>query len=281
MRIFARCFRKELGEPLAPSPEDARAFCSLIKPDRVMPALVLYGSSVAALSHKKVSTWRLNANGAKAVSAIALSHITAACNFTMEVACSDKPDKPFMQINGGDASALTYRFVLRGANHEEAHHWEAVRLMPDRTCLNVCRAVAGVAKPRTATTAASHWRRRMRRKVVRLEKHVEELKDQVVTLTLTVDVALATNVPQPSHAPKPSHKLKGKPIGKGFNEFIAFFKQAHPGSVYGKAASQVSKLVGEAWQAMNEVQKQPYREQFEQELQSWATGQASNSSNCN
>jgi len=132
-----------------------------------------------------------------------------------------------------------------------------------------------------ATTAASHWRRRMRRKVVRLEKHVEELKDQVVTLALTVDVALATNVPQPSHTPNPSHKLKGKPIGKGFNEFMAFFKQAHPGSVYGKAASQVSKLVGEAWQAMNEVQKQPYREQFEQKLQSWATGQASNSSNCN
>ena len=117
--------------------------------------------------------------------------------------------------------------------------------------------------------------------VVRLEKRVAELKDQVVTLALTVDVALATNVPQPSHAPKPSHKLKGKPIGKGFNEFMAFFKQAHPGSVYGKAASQVSKLVGEAWQAMNEVQKQPYREQFEQKLQSWATGQASNSSNCN
>jgi len=77
LRIVAWCFRKELGEPLAPSPEDAKAFCSLIRADRVMPALVLYGSSVAASSHKKVSMWRLNANGAKAVSAIARGALDA------------------------------------------------------------------------------------------------------------------------------------------------------------------------------------------------------------
>jgi len=152
------------------------------------------------------------------------------------------------------------RLVFHGSSEGNpgVGHWNPllIRYLSD-AFHRCCKAVAlhsGLLLPPPSPPG------RVPQSIINLEEQVKGLTDQVATLTARESV---------QQAPTRNAHLKGKPIGNGYQEFTANFKETHPAAVRGKKATDVSTMTSDAWQAASVEQKQPFVDEFKAKLERW------------
>lgn len=195
--------------------------------------------------------------------------ISRVMNFRLQVACSDDAAKPFYEVNSGDPesnrSKKTYRFVLSGKNLRDAHHWEAVILVPRGQLLGVCREVLQLKFQVPHTTdrevydlksEVSTLERKLRqsKNICRnLVARVQQLEEQQTEINKNCKYIKDRfdNLPQKPQKPQ---NVKQPPSA------FVLFRSSIKGELVGEGGHAVAgnEAASRRWKDLSEEQKQPF-----------------------